>query len=156
MDNKYYVVITSSDEVDFEKIRISQDVLSKMKVKRGDPVEVSVNGKKITLTVDYNSNGENGSIKVSNTLANAIGMNGRYIGNIRKLKNRELKKVVFKVKNSWRRMDINYIRSNLLLRPASKGSMLLVNSATGIFELEVVECFPKEGLISTNTLIVFS
>lgn len=156
MRAKRYVVITGSDEVDLEKIRVSKRVLSRIGVERGDPIELSVNGKKIALTVDYNSSDKDGGIEINNMLASVIGMNGRFVGEIRRLKTRELKKVVFKVKNSQKRLDINHISSSLLLRPVSLGSTVLVNSTSGMFELEVEECAPEEGVISTNTYIVFS
>lgn len=154
MKEKYFAVISGSDSVAVERLRISKDVLSKSRIKCGDLVEVSVNGKKTALVVDYGEG--RGRIEINSVLADALGMKGSHLANIKKIKSREIKDALLRVKGAGVEVDPDVLVANLVLRPITRGSVLLVFSGNGLSEVEVLDCNPREGVVSRNTRIVIS
>ncbi|GEM_PF-3428158 len=148
--NGYFVVVTPSKEVRPGQLALDGDSLAKARLAEGTPVELTANGKKLALVVQR---GAGGAAGINAREAESIGIGAESLARMRRIRPHELRRLRLKVVTSDVEISPVQLRSALALRPASRGSTLLLNVGGREVEVYVEDCEPGEGIVSYNTVI---
>ncbi len=143
-------MVSPSDEVRPGRLALDSDSLARARLVEGTPVEITANGKKLALVVQR---GASGAAGINAAEAGSIGIEDKSLARMRKIRARELRTLTLRVVTSREELSLTQLRTALALRPASRGSTILVDIGGKVAEVYVEDCEPEDGIISYNTII---